>query len=138
MKNAMKIVVALLGLAASAPAQIQVEGRLGRRVHVAAQIGTPSPRPVVRSVVRTVASPRDHGHREHRHGHRGHDHGHRRHHHHQAHHHVVWVPGCFRIETVPARYGWLVDACGHRYWGVVQPACERRVWVPGHFETRYR
>ena len=74
----------------------------------------------------------------------------------------LWVPGYHRVlyETVqrpghyervwhPAKYRFVRDSCGHRVRQLVRaghhdcvfrPGCvervRRKVWVPGHFETR--
>lgn len=151
MKHATSIVLALFGLAAVAPAQLRIEGNLGRHVQVSAELGA-----------RTVARHDDHGggrhgdrgrrddHRgrrdDHRHRGRGRDDRHDRHGHHDHHAHGRWetvrervrVPGYWREEYVPARYGWIVDDCGVRVWGVVAPACTHRVWVPPCYEYRTR
>ncbi|HEB54006.1 MAG TPA: hypothetical protein ENI87_12195 [bacterium] len=48
----------------------------------------------------------------------------------------VLVPGYWTTEHVPARYGWVYDRCGQRYWGVIEPAYDHRTWVPARWETR--
>ena len=50
----------------------------------------------------------------------------------------VWVPGSYRREHVPARYGWVHGECGSYRWGIVEAARTRCVYVPGHYETRTR
>ena len=50
----------------------------------------------------------------------------------------VHVPGYWREEHVPARYGWTVDSCGHRCWGIVEAGGCRQVWVPPRCESRPR
>jgi hypothetical protein len=108
MRYATSIVLAVLGLAAAAPAQFRI-GFSDSRFHVEARIGSCEP-------VRYAP-------------HRGHVY---------AGYERVWVPGCYRVEHVPATYGWVYDLCGHRAWGIVTPACTRRVYVPGCWETRPR
>lgn len=119
-------VAALLGVAVSAPAQISIEGRIGRHV-----------------TARVVVDQRDHDHGASRRGSRRHEapvcripappRGH-------------WdtvqeqylVPGYWNEVHVPPTYGWVFDSCGHRYWGVVDAGGCRRVWVPARWETRSR
>ena len=48
----------------------------------------------------------------------------------------VWVPGCQRIEHVPARWGWRRDACGRLVRVCISPAYDRVVQEPGHWEWR--
>lgn len=50
----------------------------------------------------------------------------------------VLVPGYWDVEHHPAVYGWVYDSCGHRHWGVTEPAHDHRVWVPARYETRSR
>ena len=121
-------VVALLGAAVSAPAQISIEGRIGRHV--------------VGQVVVGHGGHRDHGGHKHRDARRvtpparrvpAPAHGH-------------WtsveeqhlVPGYWQEQHVPPTYGWIVDSCGHRRWGIVDAGGCRRVWVPARWETRTR
>lgn len=107
----MLIGAALLGLASSVPAQGLLGGLTGRHA---------------------------------RHSRHAHEHVH--HNHAPAHRHgywttvceQVWLPGCYREEYVPPRYGWVYDACGRARWAMVEPGCTRRVWVPGRYETRTR
>jgi hypothetical protein len=47
-----------------------------------------------------------------------------------------WVPGHYRIERVPAEYQVFVDRYGRTHRIVVRPACTRKVWVAGRYETR--
>lgn len=143
MKHATSIVLALFGLAAAAPAQVRLEGILGRHIQVGIEVG-------------------DHGHgrdgdrdrsrgydrgRERRGGDRDHDrrdHDRRSHGEHRD--HGYWttvrerneIPGYWREERQPARYGWIVDHCGNRVWGVVAPACVHRVWVAPRCEYQSR
>ncbi|MCR9247793.1 MAG: hypothetical protein NXI31_22425 [bacterium] len=51
---------------------------------------------------------------------------------------VLVEPGRWHRQYVPAVYGWLYDDCGHRYWGIVTPACYERVWCPPRYENRNR
>lgn len=113
-------VAALLGLAVSVPAQrISFEGQFGR-----------SPRG---SVVVEAGFGRGgdchHG--------RGGDHRRQRGHW-QTVHEQVLVPGYWRQEHVPPTYGWIVDHCGRRHWGIVDAGGCRRIWVPARYETRCR
>lgn len=134
MKHAIKIVVAMLGLAAAVPAQLRIEGRLGHRVSVRADVHgprsdhhrrhvpAPRPRPVVtvgdcRTPIHCEPIVRGHW---------------------ETVCEQVWVPPSCREEYVPARYGWVRDPCGNRHWGVVEPAHTRTIHVPGHFENRTR
>lgn len=64
---------------------------------------------------------------------RGHDHGH-----YVTRCEQVLVPGYWDVEYHPAVYGWVYDSCGHRVWGVTEPAHDHRVWVPARYETRSR
>ena len=50
----------------------------------------------------------------------------------------VLVPGYWSVERHAAVYGWVYDPCGHRVWGVLEPAHNHRVWVPARYETRSR
>ncbi|MCA8965248.1 MAG: hypothetical protein H6838_00175 [Planctomycetes bacterium] len=50
----------------------------------------------------------------------------------------VLVPGYWKEEHVPARYGWIYSGCGHRHWGLIDRGGCRRVWVPERYETRHR
>jgi hypothetical protein len=113
-------VAALLGLAVSVPAQrISFEGQFGR-----------SPRGVV---VVDAGGGRSFG------GHRDHCGDHRRPRGHwETVHEQVLVPGYWRDEHVPPTYGWIVDRCGHRHWGIVHPGGCHRIWVPARYETRCR
>lgn len=128
----MILVATLFGFAVSAPAQIEVHGQLGRHVSVTARIGDRHPVPVFRREPRA----RDRDHRDNR-DHRGHV-DHSPHGYFRDVCEQVWVEGFWREDYVPAAYGWITDACGHRRWGVVQPAHTCRVFVPGHYETRTR
>ena len=119
MKNATLIVLALLGLAAAAPAQIHFEGILGRRVQVAGPVAA------VSWPVRSV--PRYDGYR--RPAPRGHW---------QTVTEQVHVPGYYQNEFVPPRYGWYTNACGHPVYGLIEPGHMHRCWVPAHCETRSR
>lgn len=48
----------------------------------------------------------------------------------------VYVEGCEHIEHVPAVYEWRRDACGRMVRVCVQPAYDRVVREPGHYEWR--
>jgi hypothetical protein len=48
----------------------------------------------------------------------------------------VWVPGCERVEHVPARWGWRRDACGRMERVLISPAYDRVVQEPGRWEWR--
>ena len=111
-------VVALLGAAVSAPAQISIEGRLGNLVRGTVVLG--------------------------HHDHRGHNHRSapvRRAPVHQGHWQTVCeqvlVPGYWHEQHVPPTYGWIYH-CGHSHWGIVDRGGCRRVWVPARWETRSR
>lgn len=101
---------ALLGLAIPAVAQGHSNGSFGRHTRVHADIGHNN---------RNHHAPRPAGYgrtvRE-----------------------QVYIPGCFRDEYRPPRYGWLVDSCGQRRWGVIEPGGSSRVWVPPYYATRPR
>ena len=133
-------VAAVLLAAVSVPAQIHVEGRLGRHVRGAVTLGGDA-----------------RGHHDHRHRH--HDHDHRRpvaRHRGGRHDHVehsrrvlpsghwhtveekVLVPGHWHEQHVPPTYGWIHDGHGHRCWGIVDAGGCRRVWVPARWEIRTR
>ena len=113
-------VVALLGAAVSAPAQISVEGRIGRHVrgnvvldrhdnHGARARCEP---------VRVLPAP-PHGRWT-------------------TVSECVLVPGYWSEEHVPPTYGWITDPCGHARWAMVDSGGCRRVWVPARYETRSR
>jgi hypothetical protein len=131
MFRTVSIVLVLMGLVPTAASQISIGARVSRHVSVGATFG--------RGGVGIGVSLDSHRHRGHRAPVVHHRHGHYK--------HVserVFVPGCSRQVWVPAQYGWVVDSCGHRRWGVVcagyyrtvqEPGCwqtvTRRVWVPG-------
>jgi len=50
----------------------------------------------------------------------------------------VLLPGYWDERHVPARYGWVYDACGNGRWGLVAPASCERFWVPARYETQRR
>lgn len=50
----------------------------------------------------------------------------------------VLVPGYWGMQYHAATYGWVYDSCGHRSWGVVEPAHHDRVWFPARYETQSR
>jgi hypothetical protein len=119
-------VVALLGAAVSAPAQISIEAKIGR--HVLGQV---------------VVGQRDHDHgRSHRDSRRYEPPVRRVQVVPRGHWDTVQeqylVPGYWDEQHVPPTYGWLVDSCGHRRWAMVDAGGCRRVWVPARWETRCR
>lgn len=162
MSHATSILLALFGLAAAAPAQLRLEGILGRHLQVGVQVGSDRNHREPVAVVfgdhggeRGRRGDRDDRHRDDRHrGDRRHDdrdHGrdrgrNRRDDHDHARPHGHWkivtedvhIPGYWREECVPAQYGWVRDHCGRAVWGIVVPACTRRVWVPPRCEKRSR
>lgn len=117
-------VVALLGAAVSAPAQIAIQGKLGNAVRGSVVLG-----------------------HDHHHGH-GHNHGNhvrfspvRRapaRGHWETRCEQVLVPGYWSEQHVAPTYGWVWDHCGHRHWGIVDRGGCRRVWVPARWETKHR
>jgi hypothetical protein len=124
------LLAALLGAAVSAPAQVVIEGRLGRHLRGAVVIGN-----------------------QHDRGHRDHDRIRvdRSHQHCEPIRRIPaprgrWetveeqflVPGYWDEQHVPPTYGWIYDHCGHRHWGIVDQGGCRRVWVPARWETRCR
>lgn len=111
----------LLGLAAMAPAQFRIEGSLGRRVQVGLQMGVQCAPPVRAS--------RDRDRCDDRHSQRGCW---------ETVSEQVWVRGCWSQRYVSDRYGLVCDPCGHRRWGIVEPAHWEQHWVPGHYESRQR
>jgi hypothetical protein len=115
----LRMSLVLLGLASAAQSQFRIEGLLGRSVRVAANLGcVPIFRPVD-SCPRPVCVPRPCGHWE-------------------TVCEQVWVPGYWREDYVPARYGWIENRCGHRYWGEIEPARTCRTWVEGCYRTEQR
>jgi len=50
----------------------------------------------------------------------------------------VLVPGYWDIQYHAAVFGWVLDSCGHRSWGVLEPAHDHRIWVPACYETQTR
>ena len=117
-------VVALLGAAVSAPAQILVEGRIGRHVRGSISLGHHEPhyraahREPVRHLPYTAPLP-VHGHW-------------------QTVREPVLIPGYWQEQHVPPTYGWVSDRCGRVSWGVVDPGGCRSVWVPERYEQRTR
>jgi hypothetical protein len=144
MKLPLICVAALLAAAVSVPAQVSVQGNLGRLL---GRNDRSRPEVVQRAPVQHQNRG---GHSDPNHGNRargGHNHGgHNGHHHHVPVQKGHWqtvseqflVPGYWHDEHVPATYGWVYDNCGHRHWGVVNAAGCRRVWVPARWETRSR
>ena len=123
------VLAALLGAAVSAPAQVVIEGRLGRHLRGAVVIG----------------NQHDRGH-DHGRSHRGRDRdcnepirrapaprGHW-----QTVEEQYLVPGYWDEQHVPPTYGWIHDHCGRRHWGIIDHGGCRRVWVPARWETRCR
>jgi len=112
MKSAASIVLSLLGVAAAAPAQLRIEGFFGHHVTLAASFGDfYRPRPVCE------APPRGHW---------------------ETVCEQVLVPGYWREECVPARFGWVRDHCGRSVWGVIEPEHTARIWVPACYRTEHR
>lgn len=115
-KTVMFTVVILAGLAVSAPAQIRVQARLGRVASISFGLAgryAPPPR-VQRRRVRQVAPVARYTTVRHR----------------------VWVPGYQQVVGVPATFGWTIDYCGQRVWGIVRPAYSRTVWHRGSWQYR--
>lgn len=50
----------------------------------------------------------------------------------------VLIPGYWDIQHQPAAFGWVYDSCGRRQWGVIEPACDQRVWIPARYENQSR
>ena len=121
MVHVSKLALALLGLAALAPAQFRIEGSLGRHVQVGLQVGARCATPVV--------APRDHDRCDDRRAYRGRW---------ETVCEQVWVEGYWDQRYVCDRYGWVCDPCGHRRYCIVEPAHWEQFWVPGHYETRQR
>jgi hypothetical protein len=117
MKSAASIVLSLLGVAAAAPAQLRIEGFFGHHVAVAATFGDcwrPRPVPVRYAPPVCYAPPRGHW---------------------ETVCEQVLVPGYWRQECAPARYGWVRDHCGRAVWGVIEPEHTARIWVPASYRT---
>jgi len=123
MRNPFIAVATLLGLAVSAPAQFTIAGNFGRHLHISARLGDDH-HPEARRAEGRFREPAFV-----RAGDRGHW---------QTICAPEWLPGYWREECVPPVFGWVRDACGHAHWQIVQPGCERRVWVPGHYEETTR
>lgn len=118
------LVAALLGAAVPAPAQVTIEGKIGRHVVAGVTLGARDhgdhyrgDRGNRREVVPVRRMPAPRGHWE-------------------TVSEQYLVPGYWAEQHVPPTYGWIVDACGHRRWGVVDAGGCRRVWVPARWETR--
>ena len=138
MKQLTQIFVAMLGLAALAPAQIQHQGSPTCRIRNAPRVAVEH-HPVATVSRRSAGVVR-----------RGSSYGFRgsvrarsrcgtlRAGFYRTVEYRVWVPGYYQTQAVPARYGWVRSACGSCHWGVVEPAYTRRVYIPGHYETRTR
>jgi hypothetical protein len=117
MKSAASIVLSLLGVAAAAPAQFRIEGFFGHHVAVAASFGgfyRPRPFVPVSCAPPVCEAPRGHW---------------------ESVAEQVLVPGYWREECVPARFGWVRDHCGRSVWGVIEPEHTARVWVPPCYRT---
>jgi hypothetical protein len=111
MKHTTAILLALIGLAAAAPAQSRLDVSLGRHVQIRVENAN-------HFRVDRVGDHRRVRHDRHYHGDHG-RHGHRHHGHHGRWHtetYRVWVDG----------YWQECGGFGHRFW------------VPGHYETRTR
>jgi hypothetical protein len=126
-------VVALLGAAVSAPAQVSFEGRLGRNVRGSVSIDFGGHRD------RDRGGDRDHDR------YRSHNEPVRRfpvpvpvRGHWETVCEQVLVPGYWSEEHVPPTYGWVRNHCGRLEWGMVDPGGCRRVWVPPHYEHQNR
>ena len=155
MRHVTSIVVAILGFAALAPAQLRLHGSLGRHVQASVNVGA---RHVGQPILHQRGGDYHGGERQGRSRGRGrgrgrggdrYDRGDRRGHGHaspaRGHSHSyriinerVWIPGYHKRVYVPAQYGWVYDSCGNRTWGVVRAACHERIWVPGRYEIRQR
>ncbi len=122
-KTVMFSVVILTGLAVSAPAQIRVQARLGRVANISIGLAgryAPPPR-VQRRRVRQVAPGARYAPVVARY---------------TTVRHRVWVPGYQQVVGVPATFGWSIDYCGQRVWGIVRPAYSRTVWHRGRWQYR--
>lgn len=51
---------------------------------------------------------------------------------------VLVRAGYWDRQYVPAVYGWRYDSCGRRYWGVIESACYKKVWIEPCYEDRHR
>ena len=129
MVHVSKLVLALLGLAALAPAQFRIEGSLGRHLQVGVQLGARCAPPVCAPRDRDRCDDRRDDRCDDRRAPRGRW---------ETVCEQVWIEGHWDQQYVPDRYGWVCDPCGHRHWGIVEPAHWQQVWVPGHHETRQR
>lgn len=113
------VLVALIGLSLTLPAQHSHGSKFGQFLRGAASVLAPVP-PM-------PFAPRPAGHM----------HGHQRGHW-QTIQEQVLVPGYWQEQHVPPTYGWIVQPCGRRVWGIVDQGGCRRVWVPARWETRTR
>ncbi len=113
------VLVAALVAAVSVPAQIKIEGRLGRHVRG--------------SVVLGGHDARHHNHNEPVRRRPAPVHGHW-----ETVHEQFLVPGYWHDEHLPPTYGWITDHCGHQHWGIIHQGGCRRVWVAARWETRCR
>lgn len=132
-------VVALLGAAVSVPAQVSIEGRLGRNVRGSVTVDVGGRHDRDRDRGHDSFRDRDHDR------YRSHNEPVRRHHvpvpvrgHWETVCEQVLVPGYWRDEHVPPTYGWVRNHCGRLEWGMVDPGGCRKVWVPAHYEHRSR
>ncbi|MCA8944493.1 MAG: hypothetical protein KDB80_18170 [Planctomycetes bacterium] len=116
MRNAaMSIVLALLGLSVSTPAQVTV--RIGSD-RVVATAGAPRAHGEIRRTSKGPAS--------------------RRVVRYEVVRERVWVEGYYDRVWRPAEFGFRYDSCGNRIRFVVRAAGFDRVWVPGRWEYRTR
>jgi hypothetical protein len=51
---------------------------------------------------------------------------------------VLVEPGHWCEQYVAPTFGWTIDICGLRIWGVIAPGGYQRVWCPPRYETFYR
>ena len=111
------LLAAVLAVATSAPAQLRIEGGLGRHVRGVLNIGHEHHRRERCEPVCPPPAPRGHW---------------------ETVHEQVLVPGYWQHQEVPPTDGWIVDHCGHRRWGIVDAGGCRQVWIPARWETRCR
>lgn len=134
MRFTLLFVAALLGAAVSVPAQFQERGRHASNHRDRARAAVP-----VRTVQRRAAPvSRVARHAGRVTGRRVVGGGHESHGHWVTRCERVLVPGYWDTRHLPAVYGWVYDACGHRHWGVIRPARCERFWVPARYEMQER
>ncbi|GDY03033.1 hypothetical protein LBMAG49_23620 [Planctomycetota bacterium] len=114
-----RIGLVLLGFAASAQAQFRIEGLFGSHLRVAALIGGCGVVGYLPRVSQQVCAPRPVGHWE-------------------TVCQQVWVPGYWRYECVPARFGVIESRCGRRFFGEIEPAHTVQAYVQGCYRTDTR